>query len=207
MYSKLKNPKDLTLKNHITVIDSPTGSGKTSWAINYINEMADWNKVIFVTPFLDEVKRILDACPNIEIYEPKFTSEHKKKSDNFRYLVENNKNIVTSHKMLTDLADELVDLFKDKYYELILDETFQPVSPYNYIDDLKLKYKIPDSKKSEIMRNDMKTLEDIGQIQFLDFYLVNPVDKNTRPNPTPNKSENKPRKKAMTAANIVFKKL
>lgn len=41
----------------INIVDSIMGSGKTSWAIQKMNEDKN-NKYVFITPFLDEVKRI-----------------------------------------------------------------------------------------------------------------------------------------------------
>lgn len=46
----------------IKVIDSPCGSGKTEWAIKYINSLPADSKVLFVTPYLDEISRIIDSC-------------------------------------------------------------------------------------------------------------------------------------------------
>ena len=42
----------------ITVIDSPCGYGKTSYAINMINDNPTKN-YIYITPFLTEVKRVI----------------------------------------------------------------------------------------------------------------------------------------------------
>ena len=39
----------------VTVVDSICGSGKTSWAINYMNDNTD-KKFIYITPYLDEIQ-------------------------------------------------------------------------------------------------------------------------------------------------------
>lgn len=44
----------------ITVIDSPCGYGKTSFAINMINDNPTKN-FVYITPFLDEVGRVIDS--------------------------------------------------------------------------------------------------------------------------------------------------
>ena len=45
----------------IKIIDSIMGSGKTSAAINYMNK--DYQKkFIYITPYLDEVDRVISAC-------------------------------------------------------------------------------------------------------------------------------------------------
>lgn len=44
----------------ITVVDSIMGSGKTSWAIQYINQSSPSTKFIFITPYLTEIERIIE---------------------------------------------------------------------------------------------------------------------------------------------------
>ena len=43
----------------VKVIDSYVSSGKTQWAINYINSLDVDTKIIFITPFLSECNRII----------------------------------------------------------------------------------------------------------------------------------------------------
>ena len=49
----------------VNVIDAIMGTGKTSAAINFINKSNDETKFLYITPYLSEVKRIIDSCPNI----------------------------------------------------------------------------------------------------------------------------------------------
>ena len=51
-------------KNMITinVVDAIMGSGKTSAAINYINGLDEDTRVIYITPYLNEVIRIKEEC-------------------------------------------------------------------------------------------------------------------------------------------------
>ena len=53
----------------ITVVDSIMGSGKTNWAIQYINESPINKKFIFITPYLTEIQRILEST-NKNFAEP-----------------------------------------------------------------------------------------------------------------------------------------
>lgn len=46
-----------TQKN-INIVDSIMGSGKTSWAIQYMNEAPTYQKFIYITPFKTEVERV-----------------------------------------------------------------------------------------------------------------------------------------------------
>lgn len=42
----------------VKVIDSIMGSGKSSWAINYMKRLEDDNSIMYVTPYLKELDRI-----------------------------------------------------------------------------------------------------------------------------------------------------
>ena len=53
----------------IQVIDSIMGSGKTTWAINYMNSHPD-ERFIYVTPRLKEVDRIVSGCSTIGMQQP-----------------------------------------------------------------------------------------------------------------------------------------
>ena len=45
----------------IYVVDAIMGTGKTSAAINYMNTHPD-RRYMFVTPYLEEAKRVVDGC-------------------------------------------------------------------------------------------------------------------------------------------------
>ena len=84
----------------IKVVDSIMGSGKTSAAINLMNNDTE-NNYIFITPYLTEVERIKTSCTNRKFYEPKIYSKHGEtfyKIDSLHNLLINNKNITTSHR-------------------------------------------------------------------------------------------------------------
>ena len=50
-------------------IDAPCGAGKTSWAIQYMNEN-EGESFIYCTPFLDEIARIREHCGVERFNEP-----------------------------------------------------------------------------------------------------------------------------------------
>ena len=117
-------------KEKVSVVDSRCGSGKTQWSIRYMNENKD-KRFIFVTPYLNECKRICENCT--DFYEP----EDKKmsKSDNFDLLVEENKNIATTHQLLNHLTLETIEKINNSNYELILDEVMDVVSETTLADN------------------------------------------------------------------------
>lgn len=107
----------------IKVVDSIMGSGKTSWAIQHMNSSDD--KFIFITPYLDEVKRIRDSCFDKKFKEPVNFGDGKQ--DNLHHLLSNNDNIASTHalfRMSTDVTRELISCGE---YTLILDEVMDVI--------------------------------------------------------------------------------
>ena len=71
------------------------GSGKSTWAINYINQHPD-ERFLCIVPLLSECDRFKNDT-EIEIVDPE---KWGNKWKHFRWLVENNKNIVTTHSLI-----------------------------------------------------------------------------------------------------------
>ena len=111
----------------ITVIDAPMGKGKTSWAINYINEIGKKpfrNRVIYITPYLDEVKRVKENVYTIDLIEPelKYKDGKSTKLSHLKDLLKNGADIISTHAMFKNVDDDIIDLLKNIGYILILDE-------------------------------------------------------------------------------------
>ena len=71
----------------IKVVDAVIGAGKTSWACQMMNDPRNADKrFLYVTPFLSEVQRIIDECPDRQFVEPKDNSG-KNKSDDLKLLL------------------------------------------------------------------------------------------------------------------------
>lgn len=105
----------------ITVIDSIMGSGKTSWAIQYMSEAGTDQRFIYVTPFLDEVKRVMDKT---KVFKDFLSPQIKRgsKMNNLKELIAEGKNIVATHSLFQAADDELIELLDGAGYTLILDE-------------------------------------------------------------------------------------
>ncbi|MGS2776968.1 hypothetical protein ACVBAX_06270 [Robertmurraya sp. GLU-23] len=113
---------------NITIVDSIMGSGKTSWAIQYMKNTSNSTSFIFVTPFLTEFDRIKNSVPNCKIFDPE--NKGNGKLANFKDLVRGGFNIATTHRLF-EMADlELIELIANKDYVLIQDEVIEVVSPY-----------------------------------------------------------------------------
>jgi len=135
-------------KEKVSVIDSRCGSGKTEWSIRYMNENKN-KKFIFVTPYLNEVNRILKNCK--DFYSP--SDKKTSKSIDFDNLIEQNSNIVTTHQLLHLLSQETIDKINNSNYELILDEVMDVVS------------------ETQLGENDKKALIELGFFKYEDNNL------------------------------------
>lgn len=106
----------------IKVCDAIMGTGKSSAAINYMNANPD-RKFIYITPYLDEVKRVSDACSGLEMYEPKRISRCSgSKTLHTAELIHDGKSIVTTHQAFRAYPRELLDDIRNLHYTLIIDE-------------------------------------------------------------------------------------
>ncbi|MDG4850715.1 hypothetical protein [Peribacillus frigoritolerans] len=88
----------------INVVDAMCGAGKTSWAIQMINDTEKVGfgnsnqrntKYIYVTPFLDEVDRIRNAT-DIDFFEPEAKGT---KIKSFEALITLGKSVATTHEL------------------------------------------------------------------------------------------------------------
>jgi len=110
----------------VNIIDSIMGSGKTTAAINYINKSDSTKKFIYVTPYLKEVERIIEKCPEKHFQEPK---EYGTKIRGIKDLLNKGKNIATTHTLFHLFDQEIIDLCYSQGYVLIMDEVTDVVEP------------------------------------------------------------------------------
>lgn len=117
--------------NKVTVIDSIMGSGKTSWAIQYMNEAPADTKFIFITPFLDEIKRIIENVTSRSFAEPDNNNVKGRKMHDLKELIVRGADICATHSLFRDADDELIELLAGAGYTLILDEAMDVVERVN----------------------------------------------------------------------------
>lgn len=134
----------------ITVIDSIMGSGKTSWAIQYMREANPLEKFIYITPFLSEVARIREGVTSRVFNEPSNANDDGRKMTSLKELIVRGDNIVSTHSLFQTADDELIELLNDSGYTLILDEVMDCVEPVN------------------VRQSDIKKLEASGDIEIVD---------------------------------------
>ncbi len=128
----------------ITVVDSIMGSGKTSYIFDYMNKewegRTDWDqgivdntKFIYITPFLDEVTRVKETCSGLEFADP--SPVGGKKLDHFNTLVQEGRNIATTHKLFSLMNHESQDSLIESGYTLVIDEETECVREYEINKD------------------------------------------------------------------------
>lgn len=126
----------------VIVIDQIMGSYKTTFAIEYMKSRRLEN-FMYITPYLDEIKRIKTATKGYK----EFTSPENKghgKLESLKYLIRNEEDIASTHELFTHYDLETRDELKRTKYTLILDEVLDVLEPYPIKkDDLKI---LKDSK-------------------------------------------------------------
>jgi hypothetical protein len=115
----------------INVIDSIMGSGKTSWAIQYMNEAPDTERFIYITPLLDEVDRVEDGVKDRTFVQPDVKKGEGSKLRHLKDLLSRGADIASTHALFRAADEEVEELLTDGGYTLILDEVMSCVEPVN----------------------------------------------------------------------------
>ena len=121
----------------INIVDSIMGSGKTSWAIQHINESPAMTKFIFITPYKTEIDRIIQNTTR-EFVQP-IVEGRKNKLDSLKEAVAKGRNIVSTHALFKRFDAELIQLLEIENYILILDEVIDVIDEVKITkDDIKI---------------------------------------------------------------------
>lgn len=137
----LVQPTKYNKQPHINVIDSIMGSGKSSWAIQHMNNAPARQKFIYITPFKAEIDRIISECNNREFVQPLDDGKETKFND-IKKLIAKGVDIASSHSLFQRIDDEMLELLEIEDYTLILDEEMEVIKPLKEYDvsDLMLLY-------------------------------------------------------------------
>jgi len=176
----------MKIEKKVKIYDAIMGSGKTYDAIERMKGYIDLGKrFIYVTPFLDEIKRVMIELPIGEVFTPlsreendnkgiyqmewnlidengKFdlnankTYKNLNKRTQFLKLAAKGENIITTHALFMDIKKEDYSLFQD--YILILDEVVTPLKTFTI-----------GKKDIEILRNEDLVLIDerTNEVRFI----------------------------------------
>lgn len=141
---------------NITVIDSLMGSGKSSWAIQYMDAHPE-ESFIYCTPFLDEIERIKQSC-NRQFYDPK--KINGRKIEGFNYLLMSGRDIALTHSAFSNANDDTLYHLQNGNYVLILDEVLDILVDFN------------DIAVREVTKGDIRLLLNEGFIKFDEYGQV-----------------------------------
>lgn len=122
----------LDFQCNVKIVNQMMGCGKTSAAINYINESDEDEKFFIITPYLDEVDRYKLSCKSKSFKQP--TWEKGTKIESLKDLINKNSNIVSTHALFQKFDLELIDMCRARNYTLIMDEVANVVEEYPISD-------------------------------------------------------------------------
>lgn len=114
------------------------GSGKSCATITYMNEHRE-NKYIYITPYLDEARRIKNACPKLRFVEPsdQLSEFHYKKTEHTAFLIREGRNITTTHQAFKNYSHEMLDQIREFGYMLFIDENVDMLESFDcHPDDI-----------------------------------------------------------------------
>lgn len=139
---------------NIKVVDSIMGSGKTSWAIEYMSSAEPTEKFIYITPFLKEVERVKTSVRGRSFIQPNNANEERTKLRSLKDLIVQGADITSTHSLFQTADDELIELLTDSGYTLILDEVLEVIEPVN------------------VKPSDIRKLESCGDIEVRDNKVI-----------------------------------
>jgi hypothetical protein len=139
----------------IYVCDAIMGSGKSSAAIQYMNDHKD-EKFIYVTPYLAEAARIKENCSDLHFIEPSNAYEEygHTKSGHTDALIKSGANITTTHQSFKNYTPEMLLNIREKGYTLIIDESLDVL------------------KECEFNEADIQTVINAGYVEEVDNQFV-----------------------------------
>ena len=93
------------MSNKINIVDAICGEGKSTSLINYINNKENCNKkFLYITPFLSEIERIKQECPNKNFKSPECNKGAK--IYDIKRLLSKGENIVSSHALFKKFDED-----------------------------------------------------------------------------------------------------
>ena len=133
------------------------GSGKTTWAINYIKNNPN-KSYVYVTPLLEQINRIQGACSNAQFRDPKPIDGRK--INGLNSLLESGANIAVTHATFANSNADTLQYLQAGNYVLLLDEVLDILLPFN------------DVATNTIKKGDPKLMIDEGIISVDDYGRV-----------------------------------
>ena len=174
----------------IKIVDSLMGTGKTQWAVNYMNSTT--KRFLYVAPFLSECDRIQRECPLKNFKQPQ---PMPTKQEDFKMLMRMGENVAITHELFKQLHLPYDDPYIEKWdYELIVDEVVETIRPIKDLNDadyhiasqcfsvnheLKVEWNNSDQDLYWPMRyEELRLIADVGNLISVgkSFYWKIPID-------------------------------
>lgn len=114
-------------ESHLYLTNDLIVTHNTSSAISFMNNSNEDTKFLYITPYLTEVKRIIENCPSKKFRQPE---TYGSKLKGIKYLFDQGYNIVSTHALFREFDDEIIDLAYTNNYTLIMDEVTEVISTY-----------------------------------------------------------------------------
>jgi len=139
--------------NRVKIIDAMCGKGKTSYLIQYMNELPQNTKIIYITPFLKECERVIKSCKNKSFQTPSLKNGKGSKMKDMVSLVKKGKNIVSTHALFGNITEELLTSLREQNYILVLDEVMNVIQKFDLYAKDKAK---TEEEKEALGKQDIK---------------------------------------------------
>lgn len=110
----------------VRIVDAVMGAGKSSAAINYMNANKGEERFLYITPFLDEIERVRENCPELDFHSP--SDEKCSKLKDIKELLSKGCNIASTHALFSKFDAEVVDMCRCRNYTLVMDEVADVLS-------------------------------------------------------------------------------
>ena len=148
--------------NKIYIVDSIMGAGKSTYCHNEMYQNTN-KKYIYITPYLDEIKRLIGDKEN----RTKFYNERgfreplhldKGKLESLHNLLIDDYNIATTHALFKKSTPETIELIASGNYTLMLDEALDVVDMFDMSND----------DYDMLLNNNHIEEQDLGLIKWID---------------------------------------
>ena len=154
---------------NVKIVDAMMGAGKSSAAINYINQSEADEKFLVITPYLPEVERYRKECPTKHFKQPTYgTGGNGTKLGSLKTLINRGENIVSTHALFQKFDNEVIDLCRASHYTLIMDEVAEQLKDSFVVieEDTNLIHWREDKSEYEGRFSDIKNLCDLGSLAY-----------------------------------------
>ena len=104
----------------VKIVDAIMGAGKTSAMIHHINNLPIGTRILYITPYLTEVGRVIKRCLFKAFKQP--DKQRGSKISGIKELFKQGVNIASTHSLFREFDEEIIGLAFKQNYILVMDE-------------------------------------------------------------------------------------